>query len=93
MALDICWRGVLITRMNMKSIISLYIPLNQRKRAPTRGKTHNIEFLLFYKGSFIIYEVGGGGIYTKVVANVANHLDKTLVMVHDDDYDECEGKN
>ena len=42
------------------------------------------------KGSFIIYEVGGGGIYTKVVANVANHLDKTYVMVHDD---ECEGKN
>ena len=41
------------------------------------------------KGSFIIYEVGGG-IYTKVVANVANHLDKTYVMVHDD---ECEGKN
>ena len=40
------------------------------------------------KGRFIIYEVGGG-IYTKVVANVANHLDKTYVMVHDD---ECEGK-
>ena len=33
---------------------------------------------------------GGGGILTKVVANVANHLDKTYVMVHDD---ECEGKN
>ena len=47
-------------------------------------------YTLFYKGSFIIYEVGGGGIYTKVVANVANHLDKTYVMVHDD---ECEGKN
>ena len=41
------------------------------------------------KGSFIIYEVGGG-IYTKVVANVANHLDKTYVMVNDD---ECEGQN
>ena len=33
---------------------------------------------------------GGGGILTKVVANVANHLDMTYVVVHDD---ECEGKN
>ena len=32
----------------------------------------------------------GGGILTKVVANVANHLDMTYVVVHDD---ECEGKN
>ena len=42
------------------------------------------------KGSFIIYEVGGGGILAKVVAIFANHTDKTYVMVHDD---ECEGKN
>ena len=46
-------------------------------------------FYFVSKGGFFIYEVGGGGIYTKVVANVANHLDKTYVMVHDD---ECEGK-
>ncbi len=35
---------------------------------------------------------GGGGvsIYTKVVVNVANHLEKAFMMVHDE---ECEGKN
>ena len=32
----------------------------------------------------------GDGIYTKVVANVGNNLDKTYVMVHDD---ECEKIN
>ena len=45
-------------------------------------------YVLVRDRSFIIYEVGGG-ILSKVVANVANHLDKTYVMVHDD---ECEGK-
>ena len=45
--------------------------------------------ILDREASLFIF-IGGGSIYTKVVANVANHLDKTYVMVHDD---ECEGKN
>ncbi len=40
---------------------------------------------VYVKGSFIIYEVGGGGIYTKVVVNAANHLEKAFMMVHDEE--------
>ena len=40
-------------------------------------------------GRFIIYEVEVGvSIYTKFVVNVANHLKKAFMMVHDE---ECEG--
>ena len=41
------------------------------------------------KGS-LFFMGWGVGIYTKVAMNVANHLGKAFMMVHDE---ECEGKN